>query len=252
MPTSDAPLLIVNADDFGYDRSATDLTIECFERGQISSATAMVHMADSRNAAERARESGLPTGLHINFTEEFTAGDIPAAVKERQARACEAIGAHIDRRRWIFDPRAQRLVESAVRDQFEQYESLFGGPPSHVDGHNHVHVCPNVALARTITIDKRRNALWSWPSVRTLGARARLLRRYLTSPRAITTRYFFDISRLPTEDGGELRRHLSPALTSSLEVMAHPRFPHEREALQGRAWEDTLATLRVGSYLDLG
>jgi predicted glycoside hydrolase/deacetylase ChbG (UPF0249 family) len=252
MPTPDAPLLIVNADDFGYDRSATDLTIECFRRRQISSATAMVHMADSRNAAERARESGLPTGLHINFTEEFNGSDIPAAVKERQARACRAIGAHIGERRWIFDPRVQRLVESAVRDQFEQYESLFGGPPTHVDGHNHVHVCPNVALARTITVDKRRNALWSWPSVRTLGARARLLRRYLTSPRAITTRYFFDISRLPTGDSGELLRHLSPARTSSLEVMAHPRFPHELEALEGHGWEETLASFRVGSYLDLG
>src|ERR1700712_1642420 len=71
VPPSRQSLLIVNADDYGHDRSATDLTIECFEHRRLSSATAMVYMEDSERAAALANEHDLPTGLHINFTEPF-------------------------------------------------------------------------------------------------------------------------------------------------------------------------------------
>jgi predicted glycoside hydrolase/deacetylase ChbG (UPF0249 family) len=251
MPISDMPLLIVNADDFGHDESATDLTIECFRQGAITSATAMVHMQDSERAADRAREAGLPTGLHINFTEEFTGAAIPDAVRRRQAEACSTMNSHLGIRRWTYDPRIQGLIGSAIKDQLERYETLFGGPPTHVDGHNHVHVCPNVAVVKDIARFKRRNALWSWPNVHTLGARARSLRRIATAPHALTTRFFFDISRLPTEDPGKLAGELSRARTASVEVMAHPAFDHERRALQGTVWAETLAALPLGSYRDL-
>ena len=251
MPISDKALLIVNADDFGHDKAAGDHTIECFERGLLTSATTMVHMEDSERAAARAREVGLPTGLHINFTEAFTGSAIPEPVRRRQAEACAAMNAHLGVRRWTYDPRIRGLIEGAVRDQLERYEALFDAPPTHVDGHNHVHVCPNVATAKAITGFKRRNALWSWPSSPTLGGRARAARRFVTARRSLTTRYFLDISRLPTEDAGRLAAELARARDGSVEVMAHPGFDHERAALQSQIWEDTLAPLAVGSYRDL-
>lgn len=252
MPISDAKILIVNADDFGHDRDATDLTMECFAAGRLSSATAMVHMEDSERSAALAREGGLPTGLHLNFTEPFSSGRVPGEAKERQAQICRALGARLRFRSWSFDPRIARLVEDGIRDQLEQFEELFGGPPTHVDGHEHVQVCPNVTRAASLRVTKLRNALWSWPSERSAMAAARAARRFLTARRFITTRYFLDISQLGLVDGtahAALRVGLSRS--ASVEVMCHPAFDHELEALRSPAWTTVLSELPLGSYRDL-
>jgi predicted glycoside hydrolase/deacetylase ChbG (UPF0249 family) len=57
----------VNADDWGGYPEMTDATLRCFQAGAISSTTAMVYMRDSERAAELARASGIPTGLHLNL-----------------------------------------------------------------------------------------------------------------------------------------------------------------------------------------
>jgi predicted glycoside hydrolase/deacetylase ChbG (UPF0249 family) len=253
MPPSDTQLLIVNADDFGHDREATDLTIACFAAGQISSATAMVQMADSRRAAELALERDLPTGLHLNFTEPFSAAEVPAPARERQLLACRVFGdGGLRLRAWTYDPRIASRVEDAIRDQLEQFRALFGREPTHVDGHNHVQVCPNVARAQALTGFKLRNALWSWPSSRTAMGLARALRRALTARRFPTTRYFLDIAELYRRDSpAELAARLEVAREASVEVMAHPAFGHELQALRDPAWASTIAALPLGSYRDL-
>lgn len=80
-------LLVVNADDWGGFREGTDAIEDCFAIGAISSTTAMVHMADSRRAAELALERARPTGLHLNLTQPYDAPTVPAPVRERQS-AC--------------------------------------------------------------------------------------------------------------------------------------------------------------------
>ncbi|HEY2536303.1 MAG TPA: ChbG/HpnK family deacetylase, partial [Solirubrobacteraceae bacterium] len=104
-------LLIVNADDWGGFREGTDAIEACFEIGAISSTTAMVHMADSRRAAELALERARPTGLHLNLTQPFDAAAVPAPVCERQLRACTHFRA-LARRRWTLSPvpRTHRLI----------------------------------------------------------------------------------------------------------------------------------------------
>jgi chitin disaccharide deacetylase len=252
MPPSDTQLLIVNADDFGHDREATDLTIACFGAGQISSATTMVHMADSTHAAELGLEHTLPTGLHLNFTEPFNAAEVPAAVRERQLQACRIFGdGGLRLRSWTYDPRISDQVEDAIRDQLDQFRTLFGREPTHVDGHNHVQVCPNIARAKALSGFKMRNALWSWPSARTAMGAARALRRELTARRFLTTRYFLDIAELHNLSQADLTARLGLADKASVEVMAHPRFGHELEVLRDPAWAEALTGLPLGSYWDL-
>lgn len=250
MPPADTPLLIVNADDFGHDRDATDLTIQCFSAGLLSSATAMTYMEDSERAAELALANGLPLGLHLNFTEPFTGASAPAAVRERQAAACAIFaGANLRRQSWLYDPRIQGQVEDAIRDQLERFRALLGREPTHVDGHNHVQVCPNVVRARALAGFKLRNALWSWPSTHSAMGLARALRRELTARRHLTTRYFLDIAELHRT--GTIEERLGLARETSVEVMAHPGFGHELEALRDPVWASTLSSLRLGSYRDL-
>src|SRR5579863_5715924 len=61
-------LLIINADDWGVNREATDRTLDCVLRKTVSSASAMVFMEDSERAAQLALEAGVDTGLHLNLT----------------------------------------------------------------------------------------------------------------------------------------------------------------------------------------
>jgi chitin disaccharide deacetylase len=252
MPSSRQSLLIVNADDYGHDRAATDLTIECFGRGQLSSATAMMYMPDSERAAALALEHDLPTGLHLNFTEPFADPATPSAVRERQAEACRRIGHNLRLYSWIYDISVRSMVDDAIRDQAERFEMLFGRPPTHVDGHNHVQVCPNVALASTLPSRRIRNALWAWPERHTVMGAMRSLRGRLVNRRLQTTRYFADITETH-RPGMDARR--SPLLAcsrqTSVEVMAHPGFAHELEALREPTWQEALADLALGSYRDI-
>ncbi len=252
MPASQNPLLIVNADDFGWNRGATDLTLECFAAGQITSTTALMYMEDSDRAAGLAVERELAVGLHLNLTDPYTADAVPDPVRERQAAACEIFGdGGLRLRSWTYDPRIQGLVEATIRDQLERFRTLYGGEPTHVDGHNHVHVCPNPVRAKALSGFKLRDALWSWPSTRSAMGLARAARRELTARRHLGTRYFLDIAELHRLDGGGLGERVGLARNSSVEVMAHPGFDHELEALRSPAWAAAIAELPLGSYRDL-
>src|SRR5712671_5161398 len=68
-----AGLLIVNADDWGRDRSTTAAILNCAVRGVASSVSAMVFMEDSERAAAIAQERGIDAGLHLNLTTSFSA-----------------------------------------------------------------------------------------------------------------------------------------------------------------------------------
>src|ERR1700733_15144672 len=78
--------LIVNADDWGRDIPTTDRIRECFEAQAISSASAMVFMADSERAARIARQGSFDCGLHLNFTTPFAGSNVPARLAEHQSR----------------------------------------------------------------------------------------------------------------------------------------------------------------------
>ena len=75
-------MIIINADDFGRSQAETDAILECYERGRVTSASAMVFMKDSDRAATLARKADLDLGLHVNLSERLTGPDVP-----RQLRA---------------------------------------------------------------------------------------------------------------------------------------------------------------------
>ena len=78
-------MLIINADDFGRTRVATDRIIAVYRHGAVTSTSTMVFMEDSERAAELAKETGIDTGLHLNFTQRFTRqGRTPRAVEQQE------------------------------------------------------------------------------------------------------------------------------------------------------------------------
>jgi chitin disaccharide deacetylase len=79
-------MLIVNADDLGRSKAETDAAIVCYSKGRITSTSAMVFMTDSERASEASSGAGLDVGLHVNFSEEFSAGSVPKELPKHTIR----------------------------------------------------------------------------------------------------------------------------------------------------------------------
>lgn len=244
-------LLIVNADDFGGNRLATDRILECFAAGRITSTSAMVYMSDSRRAAQLAGPSKLPIGLHLNLTQEFEDSETPPLVRERQARAAEYF-AGARRRRVTYNPRMATLVKTCVADQLACFRELFGIEPTHIDGHNHAHLSPTALFSLPRGIPVRigesdiRGGIAPGPLLR--GARHAMVAR-----RHPTTDYFFAIDRLGQLRGEpEIERLFAFAQRSSVEIMTHPDRDSDYQVLMSDAWQDGLRRLRSGSFRQLG
>jgi chitin disaccharide deacetylase len=246
-----AGLLIVNADDWGMNARTTDAILACFERGAVTSASAMVYMADSGRAAEIGRERRLPLGLHLNLIRPYTDPDATTAVRERQRRLVAYLSAG-RWRRWVPNPFLQAEVRRCVDDQCRRFRELYGREPTHVDGEQHVHTWPNALLALpagakvrlTFAFAPGEKPAWN-RAVR--GALNALIKR-----RFATTACLVSIRQLdPRFGGGGLQERLAVARRAPLEVMAHAGDDDERAYLLSDDWQQAIRGCPLGSYEDL-
>jgi predicted glycoside hydrolase/deacetylase ChbG (UPF0249 family) len=105
-------LLVVNADDLGYDPEIDRGILEAHARGIVTSATAMVETPFAA-AALRAAPASLGIGLHA-----------------------------------VLDPAGgAAAAEAALRRQLARFAELRGAPPTHLDSHKHAHAAPDVLPA---------------------------------------------------------------------------------------------------------
>ncbi len=253
MPANGNGLLIVNADDLGLDRGNTDAIFECFQRGAVSSATALVWMNDSDRAAEMARHGRLPVGLHLNLIEPFSAIDVPETVAATQRRVVQrlrqrGIGTQLYHPGWSAD------FERCISDQLARFHELYGRPPTHVDGHQHMHLVPNALLARALgSVRCCRPPVDRTPFESPAYKRAgRAAWRRLVRLRFLTTDWCFSVRALhPALGGAGDEERLDRATSESVELFVHPGWEDERAVLLGPDWRDRVATFRRGSYADL-
>jgi chitin disaccharide deacetylase len=104
--------LIVNADDFGWCAGVNRGIVEAHRRGIVRSASLMVGMPGTEEAARLSR--GCPTlsvGLHVRF------GGREKPVNLRDTAACR----------------------KSLKAQLIGFTELMGRPPTHLDSHHHVH-----------------------------------------------------------------------------------------------------------------
>jgi predicted glycoside hydrolase/deacetylase ChbG (UPF0249 family) len=114
-------VLIVNADDFGRSPGVNRGVIRAREGGVVTSATLMVRWPAAEEAAAYARSSSLSVGLHLDLGEwEYREGEWRDVYRVLAAETAEAVAEEIEH-------------------QLEQFESLVGRPPTHLDSHQHVH-----------------------------------------------------------------------------------------------------------------
>jgi predicted glycoside hydrolase/deacetylase ChbG (UPF0249 family) len=214
-------MLIINADDWGSSREATDMMVACFNKGRVTSASGMVFMEDSERAAGLAKEHGLDVGLHLNFTHEFTARNVPLRLRESQNR----VARFLTRNKYaqlLYNLALRRDFQYVYQAQAEEFFKLYGSRPSHFDGHHHMHLCTNMLVDAFIPSGERvRRSFSFWPGEKSVVNRAyrslvdcRLARSYRL------TGFFFSLLQCLKND--RFGRVTELARIGKVESMTHP------------------------------
>ena len=214
-------VVIVNADDWGRDCATTERTLECVQRGAVSSVSAMVFMEDSERAAALARLHGVDAGLHLNFTLAYSATNCSSRLREHQGRLARFLGAH-RLAPFVYHPGLAESFEYVVKAQFDEYERIYGVPADRADGHHHMHLCANVSRQRLLPegIIVRRNLSFGPGEKGYLNRAYRRMQDQRLACRHRLTGFFFDLQ--PIEPRHRLSGILDLADRFDIEVETHP------------------------------
>ena len=213
--------LILNADDWGRDRETTDRTLECFQRGAVSSVSAMVFMSDSERAAGMALANTVDSGLHLNLTSPFTGPHISPGLSEHQNK----LTAFLRTNRFaqvLYHPGLVSSFDYVVAAQRDEYRRLYGVEPGRVDGHHHMHLCSNILLTKLLPegITVRRSFSFMPGEKNALNrAYRRMVDRRLARNHRLAD---FLFSLPPLDPPQRLKRIFSLAAGSAVEVETHP------------------------------
>lgn len=135
--------LIINADDLGINSSRTHGIFQCFEFGVVTSTTLICNGSDAAQAAKHAREKNLPTGLHLNLTDDNPVSDVRDVETLLSSTEGAFRGRH-EQRRALTEGQVDAVhIEREIRAQIEWFLN-HRGQPTHVDGHHHIHIHPVV------------------------------------------------------------------------------------------------------------
>jgi predicted glycoside hydrolase/deacetylase ChbG (UPF0249 family) len=243
-------MLIVNADDWGRSQAETDATLECFRHARISSTTAMMFMEDSERAGELARSAGVQVGLHVNLSQPFTAGNVPGEIRADQQTICRFLKS-CKYAQLMYNPFLRRRFKRVYQMQAEEFKRLYGIEPSHVDGHQHMHLCANMLVDEIIPKDKKVRRNFSFLK----GEKSLVNRGYRhcvdkwLARRYRLTDYFFGLSTCLQRDG--LERVLALAKTANVELMIHAIVPDEYSYLMSDAFGSMKSGVPIGSFANL-
>ena len=243
-------MIIINADDWGGSRALTDPVLACFREGRITAVSAMVFMDDSERAADLAKEYSVDSGLHLNFSERFTARNASTQLRESQDR----IARFLTRGRYgqlFYNPTLRQEFRYVYQAQFDEFCRLYGDPPSHFDGHRHMHLCSNMLVDALIPAGQRvRRSFSFWPGEKSVFNRAyRFLVDCQLARRYRLTDFFFSLLQCLRAE--RLGRVLELARIRKVELMTHPAVIEENAFLMSEKWINALENLRPVPYSSL-
>jgi predicted glycoside hydrolase/deacetylase ChbG (UPF0249 family) len=131
------------ADDYGISPAVSGAIRELIGRRRINATSVMVvapsFNQDEAKALLRAAE-GCAIGLHVTLTAPFrplSAGFTPLRDGAFLTLSAMLFRAHLR----ALQP---GLLATEISNQFDAFKRAFGRPPDFVDGHQHVHIFPQV------------------------------------------------------------------------------------------------------------
>jgi predicted glycoside hydrolase/deacetylase ChbG (UPF0249 family) len=243
--------IVINADDFGVSDDTVAATIDCFEKGALTSATIMVNTPATAAAVDFARSHPeFSFGVHLTFCGDGEGIERPVSEPADVAALVDHHGRFLP----TTTVRARAMLGRVPADQIEretraQLERLgdWGVPVSHVDSHSHLHkIGPfREALSRVLP----RFGIRRVRNVQNIYLRPQLLnvtywlggtwRRRVKEAFDTTDYHYMPSSGLDSGWTEALLARLArlPA-SASAEVGMHPGFAEE---WRRREREDTLA-----------
>ncbi|XP_030903751.2 carbohydrate deacetylase [Melopsittacus undulatus] len=136
--------LIVTGDDFGYCPRRNQGIVDCFLAGAVSNVSLLVNGSAAADAAELARRYNIPIGLHANLSE---GSPVCEALKTNSSLLNQdgffhgKMGFRTALSKGLLN---MSEVKQELKAQVELFHELTGHLPPHMDGHQHVHVLPEV------------------------------------------------------------------------------------------------------------
>jgi len=243
-------MIIVNADDWGRTRAETDVALFCYKERRITSVSAMVFMEDSSRAADLAKNTGLDIGLHLNLSQRFT-GDTQARLLREYHNRIVRFLTFNKYTLLVYNPALREQFRYVYQAQVEEFLRLYGQPPSHINGHHHMHLCTNILVDRIIPKNEKIRRNFSFfPGEKDIFNRIyrRLVDRWL-SKRYFVTDYFFALSGLLDID--RMLNAFKLAKNSTVEIETHPVDSKEYAFLMSDEYLTMLNSLEKGTYASI-
>ncbi|XP_051514691.1 carbohydrate deacetylase [Myxocyprinus asiaticus] len=135
--------LVVTGDDFGYCERRNQGIVDCFKAGGISNVSLLVNAVSAKHASDLAKRYHIPIGLHANLSE-----GLPVSRELKGSTLLNKDGFFHGKMGFRDVLQSGQLkmseVEVELRAQVNHFFELVGHMPDHMDGHQHVHVLPEV------------------------------------------------------------------------------------------------------------
>ena len=131
--------LIVTADDFGYSRNVNKAIIKCFKEGIVTSTSLLANTKYFNESVKLLKQNrNIDVGVHINLTE------FRPLMKAKTL--ADKNGNFIGKREWFrgfYKKTSKKEIENEINAQVKKAVST-GLKITHINGHNHIHIFPNV------------------------------------------------------------------------------------------------------------
>jgi predicted glycoside hydrolase/deacetylase ChbG (UPF0249 family) len=240
-------MLIITADDWGKNTATTDNITLAFKGGRITSVSAMVFMRDSERAAELVLQSGVESGLHLNFSLPFDGAIRSQRLLTSQLR----LAAFLEKSRFapmLYNPFLNKDFEYVYMAQYDEYVRLYGMSPAHINGHRHKHLCWNVLIGGLIPRGSRvrRTFTFNWGEKNAFNlVYRRLIDRIIASKYMCTDSFF---SLMPIDNMDRLQRIIDLSKQSVVELMVHPERKEEFDCLMSDEYFDLICFAKTANY----
>ncbi len=243
-------MLIINADDWGMSQLVTDNILNCYINSRITSTTAMMFMNDTERSAELALLYNIPVGLHLNLTDIFTGNVKDSRLVMSHKKICKYYRGN-KYSEVIYNPKIIEDLKYSFKLQYEEFIRFYKKPPTHIDGHHHLHLSANIFISNTITkgIKVRRGFSLDDKRVKFMNRIYHCIVNLLFLRKYVCTDYFYGVTC--NIDEMFLREIIEKSKRFDVEIMVHPGVPDDYIYLNGEHYYTLIIGSVTGSYNDL-